>query len=75
MLRGNGAVTMGASLEEAVTMAWYLEDAARVELAVLATGLEANEYSPDEVRDRAITGGRLIERMFEWLTDGDPETT
>jgi len=75
VLRGNGAVTTGATLEEAVTMAWYLEDAARVELVVLATGLEANEYSPDEVRDRAITGGRLIERMFEWLTAGDPETT
>src|ERR1700687_3263558 len=35
VMRGNGAVTVGASIEEALVMAWYLEDAARVELAVL----------------------------------------
>jgi HCOMODA/2-hydroxy-3-carboxy-muconic semialdehyde decarboxylase len=73
VLRGNGAVTVGTSLEEAVTMAWYLEDAARVELAVLATGLKGLEFTPEEARDRAITAGRLIERMWDHLTAGDPE--
>ena len=24
--------------------------------------------------DRAVTAGRLIERMWEWLTAGDPES-
>ena len=75
VMRGNGAVTVGASIEEALTMAWYLEDAARVELAVLATGLEGQELTTAEVRDRAITAGRLIERMWDHLTAGDPETS
>ncbi len=75
VMRGNGAVAVGASIEEAVTMAWYLEDAARVELAVLAAGMKGLEFTPDEVRDRAITAGRLIERMWDYLTAGDPERT
>ncbi len=75
VMRGNGAVAVGASIEEAVTMAWYLEDAARVELAVLATGMKGLEFTPDEVRDRAIIAGRLIERMWDYLTAGDPERT
>jgi len=69
VMRGNGAITVGASLEEAVVMAWYLEDAARVELAVLTTGIEGPELTADEARDRAITSGRLIERMWDWLTE------
>ena len=73
VMRGNGAVTVGASIEEAVVMAWYLEDAARVELAVLGTGLEGQEFTPAEVRDRAINTGRLVERMWDWLTANDPE--
>ncbi|UYV39444.1 class II aldolase/adducin family protein [Rhodobacteraceae bacterium D3-12] len=39
MMRGNGAVVAGASLPEAVSLAWYLEDMCRVELAAQATGL------------------------------------
>jgi HCOMODA/2-hydroxy-3-carboxy-muconic semialdehyde decarboxylase len=73
VMRGNGAVTVGTSIEEAVVMAWYLEDAARVELAVLGTGLKGLEFTPSEVSGRAITQGRLIERMWDWLTAGDPE--
>jgi len=73
VMRGNGAVTVGASLEEAVVMAWYLEDAARVELAVLATGMAGEELTPLEAQARAVTSGRIIERMWEWLTAGDPE--
>jgi HCOMODA/2-hydroxy-3-carboxy-muconic semialdehyde decarboxylase len=73
VMRGNGAVTVGASIVEAVAMAWYLEDAARVELAVLSTGLQGQEFTPAEVRDRAINSGRLIERMWDYLTANDPE--
>lgn len=75
VMRGNGAVTVGASIEEAVVMAWYLEDAARVELAVLNAGIDGMELTPPEVRDRAITSGRLIERMWDWMTASDPENT
>lgn len=73
VMRGNGAVTVGASIEEAVVMAWYLEDAARVDLAVLGTGLDGKEFTPAEAGDRATTAGRLIERMWDWLTANDPE--
>ena len=73
VMRGNGALTVGASIEEAIVMAWYLEDAARVELTVLGTGLEGKELTPQEVRDRAVTSGRIVERMWDWLTASDPE--
>jgi HCOMODA/2-hydroxy-3-carboxy-muconic semialdehyde decarboxylase len=56
-------------------MAWYLEDAARVELAVLSTGLQGREYSAAEAKDRAVMAGRLVERMWDWLTAGDPEVS
>jgi len=75
VMRGNGAVAVGASLPEAVVMAWYLEDAARVELAVLGSGVAGVELTPAEARDRAITSGQIIERMWDWLTAGDPEAS
>jgi HCOMODA/2-hydroxy-3-carboxy-muconic semialdehyde decarboxylase len=73
VMRGNGAITVGSSLEEALVMAWYLEDAARVELAVLATALDGLELDDTEARERAVTSGRIIERMWDYLTSGDPE--
>ena len=72
VLRGNGAVTVGASLPEACVMAWYLEDAARVELDVLSTGLPGLVLDAEEAAARATTQGAIIERMWEWLTAGDP---
>ncbi len=73
VMRGNGAITAGASIEEAVALAWYLEDAARVELAVLSTGLEPLEFTREEVRDRAIDLGSMLLRMWNWMSAGDPE--
>lgn len=78
VMRGNGAVTVGASLEEAVVFTWYLEDAARVELDVLSVlsaqcaGAEAL-FSAEEAKLRAVGSGRIYERMWEYLTHGDPE--
>jgi HCOMODA/2-hydroxy-3-carboxy-muconic semialdehyde decarboxylase len=54
-----------------VVLAWYLEDAARVELDVLATGLAGRVFDPAEAADRAVTAGRLFERMWDWLVAGD----
>lgn len=71
VLRGNGAVAVGRTLEEAAVLAWFLEDAARVELDVLATGEAGLVYTPEEARDRAVTSGRLFERMWEWLSAAD----
>lgn len=75
VMRGNGVVTAGASLEEAVVFTWYLEDAARVELDVLATAGAGREavFSDEEARLRAVGTGRIYERMWEYLTHGDPE--
>ena len=73
VMRGNGAITAGASLEEAVALAWYLEDAARVELAVLSTGLEPQVFTTEEVRDRAIDVGSMLHRMWSWMSANDPE--
>jgi HCOMODA/2-hydroxy-3-carboxy-muconic semialdehyde decarboxylase len=67
VLRGNGALAAGRSLEEAAVLAWFLEDSARVELDVLATGLSGQVYSVAEAADRAVTSGRLLERMWDWL--------
>jgi len=73
VLRGNGALAVGRSLEEAAVLAWFLEDAARVELDVLATGLAGCIFDAAEAADRAITSGRLFERMWDWLVAGDPK--
>jgi HCOMODA/2-hydroxy-3-carboxy-muconic semialdehyde decarboxylase len=74
VMRGNGAITAGASIEEAVALAWYLEDAARVELAVLGTGLEPHVYTAEEVRDRAIDVRSMLMRMWNWMSANDPES-
>lgn len=75
LMRGNGAVVAGATLEEAVVLAWYLEDMCRVELAALAAGLadSAPVIDPDAAAVRATRSGRIFERMWDYLTEGDPE--
>lgn len=76
VLSGNGAVTAGASIADAAALAFFLEDAARIELALLpaiAAGLSAREYSPAEIAKRAVRAGGLFERMWHFLCHGDPE--
>lgn len=73
VMRGNGAVTAGASLQEAVVLQWYLEDASRVELDCLAARESGALLSADECRERATWSGRILERMWDHLTAGDPE--
>src|SRR5262249_21258623 len=68
VLRGNGAVVIGASLQEACVLAWYLEDAVRVELDVLSSGESGVVFTPAESADRATMQGRIVERMWDWLT-------
>ncbi|MBL8645215.1 MAG: class II aldolase/adducin family protein [Rhodospirillaceae bacterium] len=76
IMRGNGVVTAGVSLEEAVVLTWYLEDAARVELDCMAAGhTDVGVLSPDEAAARATWSGRILERMWDHLTYGDPERT
>ncbi|TDF64941.1 class II aldolase/adducin family protein [Cupriavidus sp. L7L] len=75
VMRGNGAVVTGGSLEEAVVLTWYLEDAARVDQEVRAANLDrdAAMISINDAALRATYSGRIIERMWEYLTFGDPE--
>jgi HCOMODA/2-hydroxy-3-carboxy-muconic semialdehyde decarboxylase len=76
ILRGNGAVVAGADLKQAVTLSWFLEDMCRVELALLATGQAdaAPVLTEAEAKHRADWGGQVAERMWSYLTFGDPET-
>jgi HCOMODA/2-hydroxy-3-carboxy-muconic semialdehyde decarboxylase len=75
VLSGNGAVIAGDTLEEAVGLSYFLEDA-RIELALLparAAGRHPREYTPAEVAARAIKAGALFERMWQYLCFGDAE--
>ena len=75
VMRGNGAITVAQSLEAAVVLQRYLDDAARVELAVRAAG-EADSapvFSAEESAKRAVTAGGIYERMWAFMTHGDPE--
>ena len=75
IMRGNGAVVRSSSLERAVVLAWYLEDAARVELMALSTGLAetAPMLSEQDAKQRATDQGGIFERMWDHLTHDDPE--
>lgn len=74
VMRGNGAVVAAPSIEQAVVLTWYLEDAARIELQLRAAGLaDGPILSPEEAARRATGAGRIFERMWEYLCDGDPE--
>lgn len=70
VMRGNGAVVVGESLPQAVTLTWFLEDAARVEHSVRAMGLgvDAARLSPEEIEARQIWSGGVVERMWRHLT-------
>lgn len=75
VMRGNGAIVAGASLEEALTLAWFLEDSARLELQVRAAGFSADSglMTEDEIRHRQVTSGNVYGRMWDYLTFNDTE--
>lgn len=75
ILRGLGAVTAGADIKQALCLAWFLEDMARLELAVLASG-EADRapvYTMEEALGLSSWGGQVAERAWDHLTALDPE--
>lgn len=75
VMRGNGCILTGATVEESIVMAFYLEEAAKTELAVLAAGDRAQPVvlSDEQAAARGVSSGRIFERMWEYLTFGDPE--
>ncbi len=75
VMRGNGAVCVGATVEECIVMAFYLEDAAQVEMQVRTLGLENSSpvFGAEQAKARAGSAGRIYERMWDYMTHGDPE--
>lgn len=75
VMRGNGLVVVAPSLLKAVVLAWYLEDAARLDLSVRAAGLQRESVvlSQEECQVRATDSGAIFERMAQYLSAGDPE--
>lgn len=73
VLSGNGCVTAAATLEEAAGLAFFLEDAARVDLAVRSAGGTPRTYTAEEAAQRAVRAGALFERMWHYLCFEDAE--
>jgi HCOMODA/2-hydroxy-3-carboxy-muconic semialdehyde decarboxylase len=75
VLRGNGAVVAAVSLQEAVVLSYYLEDAARVELQLRMAGMiaDAPPMTEEQAAQRAVRSGGIIGRMWDYLTADDSE--
>jgi HCOMODA/2-hydroxy-3-carboxy-muconic semialdehyde decarboxylase len=75
VMRGNGAVVVAPTLTQAVVLTWYLEDAARIELAMHSAGLveRGAVLTEQEAAQRAVGTGRIYERMWDYLVAGDIE--
>ncbi len=78
VMRGNGAVTAGPSIELAAGFAWCLEDAARVERwarsVASSSVLDEGCLSADEIGLRQVSSGAVFERLWDYLAGADPET-
>ncbi|OAO00280.1 aldolase [Sphingomonadales bacterium EhC05] len=72
IMRGNGAVVVADDIKKAVTLSWFLEDAARMERATRMMGFEPDTglLSPAEVVARQVFAGGVVERMWAYLGQG-----
>ena len=70
VMRGNGAVVVAPTMQQAATLAWFLEDAARVEREVRTMGFapDSGLLDASETADRQVWSGQVAERMWDWLT-------
>lgn len=74
VLRGNGAIVVADGLQKAVTLAFFLEDSARVELDLLSARFDGPVMLETEAAQlRATWEGRVWERMWDYVTADDPE--
>lgn len=75
VMAGNGVVVCADSLEKACVLTWFLEDAARIELEAVRCGLADSMpmLAQDTAARRATWSGGIAERMWAYLTEGDPE--
>ena len=72
VMRGNGAVVAADDLKKAVTLSWFLEDAARVERDIRRMGLEPDSglLDEDEISTRQVFAGGVVDRMWKYLGQG-----
>jgi HCOMODA/2-hydroxy-3-carboxy-muconic semialdehyde decarboxylase len=70
VMRGNGAIIVADSLQKAVVLSWFLEDAARVERDIRAMGFDpdAGSLDTEEIAARQTWAGGVIDRMWAYLT-------
>lgn len=75
VMRANGAVTVGPTLDAAVGLAWCLEDAARIECTLRSVTQDYNAglLCEAEIQARQVTSGQVFERLWNHMTFGDPE--
>jgi HCOMODA/2-hydroxy-3-carboxy-muconic semialdehyde decarboxylase len=75
VMRGNGAVCVGPTVEESIVMAFYLEESAGTELAAMAAGDQGTSvcFTDEQAAVRATGTGRIYERLWNYMTAGDPE--
>lgn len=77
VMRANGAVTVGPSIELAAGFAWCLEDAARMETLVRAAArgndVDTACLSQEEIGLRQVSSGAVFERLWDYMTHGDTE--
>jgi HCOMODA/2-hydroxy-3-carboxy-muconic semialdehyde decarboxylase len=75
VMRGNGAVCVAGSVEESIVMAFYLEESAITELTVMASeaGNQSTCFTEEQAKIRATGTGRIYERLWDYMTAGDPE--
>lgn len=66
LLRGNGGLAVGTSLERALVAAWCLEDRCAVALHADQTG---RPFDDDEVRRRSRWYGPETDRLWGWLAE------
>jgi HCOMODA/2-hydroxy-3-carboxy-muconic semialdehyde decarboxylase len=70
----NGALVGGTDAAQALTLAVFLEDSARVELAALQAGCaDQAGLTPEQCAARAVWGGQVAERQWQYWTHGDAE--
>lgn len=67
VLKGNGAITVGRNVGEAVARMWILEEACRITLAASAAGLMPVALTEDEQNAWFATGAELLDRIWNYL--------
>lgn len=74
LMRGNGCVVTGDTIEQAIVLTWYLEDMSRIEIGARALACPyAKILTTAECQQRATWAGAICERMFQHLSHGDIE--